>query len=83
MPRGWLQISAQGFNPGNPQKKPEFALKLQGAWLWVAVPGLNPCAGSSSPFGARPLGPGTSYLATIVLSLRDEKLPQVRAIDDF
>jgi hypothetical protein len=29
MPRRWLQGSAQGFNPGNPQNN-EFALKLKG-----------------------------------------------------
>jgi hypothetical protein len=32
MPRRWLQGSAQGFNPGNPQNN-EFALKLKGERL--------------------------------------------------
>ena len=37
MPRRWLQGSAQGFNPGNPQNK-EFALKGREADLIKPAP---------------------------------------------
>jgi hypothetical protein len=41
MPRRWLQGSAQGFNPGNPQNN-EFALKGREADLTKLAPTAAP-----------------------------------------